>query len=253
MTFSPLISGFIVAGAMRWTGFWLLLSILAFFLIRQPAVTIVRSWTHQKKVPYSVYILFVAEFLALLLAGGVVLWLQPALLWFAFGGLAALSLLAYLYFVSRRQEMTPMAEVVTVSGVCVGAAAGYFAGRGAVNNIALALIFLNLAYFVPNIFFIRLKARTQAKQVPPKSWHGYWQAGRTLLLMNVAGWLLNVIGVVSGIMPAIALLALLPNALKDVWGVVRWHTKAELNIRRRGYAEVGYLFLFLLLLAILLK
>jgi len=252
MTFSPLISGFIVAGALRWTGFWLLVAVLAFFLIRQPAVAIVRAWTHQKQVSLPVYLLFASELLVILLAGGLVLWLQPAMIWFVFGGLAAFSLLAYLYFVSRRQEMTPIAEVVTVSGVCVGAAAGYFAGHGAVNNNALALILLNLAYFVPNIFFIRLKARTQARQAPPESWSGYWQAGRTLLLVNAAGWLLSLVGVMAGIMPGIALLALLPNTLKDIWGVVRWHTRTELNIRRRGYAEVGHLFLFLALLAGLL-
>jgi len=251
MTFSPIVSGFIVAGAIEWTGAWLFLSVLMFFLIRQPAVTIVRGLKNRRKPDLSVWLLFAAEFLLLTLAGLIVLWRMPRVEWLGFGALAAASLLVYLFFVSKRKEMTAPAEVATVSGVCIGAPAGYFAATGRLDGTALALLLLNLAYFVPNIFYIRLKARVQARQAPPDSWRGYLKAGMPLLSYNALGWLINLAGVAAGAMQPLALLALVPNALKDVWAVAKWHTRTQLDIRRRGWMEVGHLLLFLALVKLL--
>ncbi len=251
MTFSPVVSGFLVAGAVGWTGAWLFVSVFMFFLLRQPALTIVRGVRNRKSVATSVKLLFAAEFLALVAAGLVMLWRMPRVEWLGFGALAAASLLAHLFFASKRKEMTAPAEVATVSGVCVGAPAGYFAATGRLDGVALALLLLNLAYFVPNIFYIRLKARVQARQAPPDSWRGYLKAGLPLLTYNALGWLVNIAGVLAGAMQPLALLALVPNALKDVWAVAKWHTRNELNIRQRGWMEVGHLLLFLALVKLL--
>ncbi len=251
MTFSPILSGFLVAGAIGWTGAWLFLSVLMFFLLRQPAVTIVRALKSRRRIAPSVGLLFASEFLMLLAAGLGVLWRMPRVEWLGFGALAAASLLAYLFFASKRKEMTAPAEVATVSGVCIGAPAGYFAATGKLDHVALALLLLNLAYFVPNIFYIRLKARVQARQAPPDSWRGYLKAGLPLLAYNALGWVMNIAGVVAGAMQPLALLALVPNALKDIWGVAKWHTHDELNIRQRGWMEVGHLILFLALVKLL--
>ncbi len=251
MTFSPIVSGFMVAGAVGWTGAWLFLSVLMFFLLRQPAVTIVRKLKNRRKIDASVALLFLAESLVLVAAGLMVLRRMPRVEWLGFGALAAFSLLAYLFFVSRRKEMTAPAEVVTVSGVCIGAPAGYFAATGRLDDVALALLLLNLAYFVPNIFYIRLKARVQARQAPPSSWVGYLKAGKALLVYNALGWVINVGGVAAGVMQPLALVALVPNTLKDIWAMAKWHTRTELDIRRRGWMEVGHLFLFLALVKLL--
>jgi len=251
MTFSPIVSGFMVAGAVGWTGAWLFLSVLMFFLLRQPAVTIVRGIKNRRKVNASVGLLFAAELLMLTAAGLIVLRRMPRVEWLGFGALAAFSLLAYLFFVSRRKEMTAPAEVVTVSGVCIGAPAGYFAATGRLDDVALALLLLNLAYFVPNIFYIRLKARVQARRNPPDSWQEYVKAGLPLLAYNALGWVVNVAGAMAGVMQPLALVALVPNTLKDIWAVARWHTRSELDIRRRGWMEVAHLFLFLALVKLL--
>ncbi|MFQ5826418.1 MAG: YwiC-like family protein [Dehalococcoidia bacterium] len=188
-------------------------------------------------------------------SSGAILLLLPLLFRYRLWGLIPLgaaygvSLMVYLYMISRKQERTIWGELWAVAGLSLAAPGAYYAATGLWGKTALLLWLFSLLYSGASVFYVPMKFRHRTLATPGReqkwSFPKGWRLGRRSLLY--LGIILLTVGLLAlgGQVPSLAPLAFLPLAVKTV-SAVFWVRPA--SIRRIGFTEVAHVALFALLL-----
>ncbi len=229
---------------------------LALFLAREPLSLFMRMrfGRQPQTVPWSI-LFWAATYLGI---GG----LTAALLVFVIGleemvwlGLAGMLVLTIHLFIApkKRWVMSAWGEWIGVLGISLIIPALYLAVRETLDNQALGLWLLGLAQVTGPIFYIRLKVRIQARSPETPSVGQRLRAGWVPLLFSAISlggayflgrWQWT---------PSSAWLALMPSAIKHIWGTWRWTPRGQLDIRRLGWIEVANILLFAIILGVIYR
>lgn len=234
----PLLLGLVIVPGWHWRVIPLLAAALAFFLLRYPLATLVK--TRRRPGGERTYLISWAGIyggIAVLCGGWLALahnlwWLLPLAL------LGGLLLLFHLWLVYRRQEMSIIGELAGILGLALGAPLAYYTISGQLDGVAAALWLVNALYFGGTVFYIKLKVRQQPRLPAPdrvserlvkaKACLAYQTIALSTLLLLVAWqWL-----------PWLALLAFVPVTLKVVHGAWQWQDKKSLSLMRLGLIEI---------------
>jgi len=153
----------------------------------------------------------------------------------------------------RKLVMSAWGEWIGVLGVSFIMPAIYLAAYEVLDSKALGLWLLGLAQVTGPVFYVRLKVRIQARlPEPPPIARRLRAAWRPLLFsaVSLAGayWL----GVWE-LVPPLAWLALMPSAIKHLWGALDWTPRGRLDIRRLGWMEVVNMLLFAIILGVVYR
>lgn len=238
MLTAPLLLGLVIAPGWGWRVIALLAAALAFFLLRYPLATLVK--TRRRPGADRAYLARWAGVyggIAAICGGWLVLahglwWLLPL------GLLGGLLLLFHLWLASRRQEMSAAGELAGIFGLALGAPMAYYTISGQLDGVAAALWLVNALYFGGTVFYIKLKVRQQPRLPAPdriserlvkaKACLAYQTIVlSTLLLLAAWQWL-----------PWLALLAFIPVTLKIIHGAWQWQDKKSLSLMRLGVIEI---------------
>jgi hypothetical protein len=224
---------------------------VALFLAREPLSQGVklRFGRRRKPVPKALYF-WAGVYLAISAAAGGLLLIWGGLwglLWLAAAGVVVLAV--HLTLAPRRQlMMTAWGEWIGVLGVSLVIPAIYLAANETLDQWALGLWLIGLAQVTGPIFYIRLKVRIQARlPEPPPMGQRLLAAWRPLLFSAISLAGAVALGML-GWAPAWAWLALLPSAIKHLWGALNWTPRGHLNIQQLGWIEVANILLFALIL-----
>jgi hypothetical protein len=234
----PLLLGLVIAPGWRWRVIALLVAALAFFLLRYPLATLVK--TRRRPGADRPHLLGWAGIyggVAVLCGGWLALaqglwWLLPLAL------LGGLLLLFHLWLVYRRQEMSIVGELAGIFGLALGAPMAYYTISGQLDGVAAALWLVNALYFGGTVFYIKLKVRQQPRLPAPDRVSERLVKGKacltyqtlalsTLLLLAAWQWL-----------PWLALLAFVPVTVKVLHGAWQWQDKKSLSLMRLGLIEI---------------
>lgn len=225
---------------------------VALFLAREPLSMGVKWRFGRKPKPVPKACCFWAGvYLAISGLAGLLLVLRGelwGLIWLGLAGAAVLAV--HLTLVARRLMMTAWGEWIGVLGVSLIMPALYLARWETLDMHALGLWLVGLAQVTGPIFYIRLKVRIQARlSTPPPlpqrllaAWRPLLFSIGSLALTWLMGW--------WGWVPSWTWIALLPSALKHLWGAIHWIPRGQLDIRRLGWIEVANILLFALLLGL---
>jgi hypothetical protein len=238
MLTAPLLLGLVIAPGWHWRVIALLVAALAFFLLRYPLATLVK--TRRRPGANRLYLLRWAGIyggIAVICGGWLILahglwWLLPL------GLLGGLLLLFHLWLASRRQEMSAAGELAGIFGLALGAPMAYYTISGQLDGVAAALWLVNALYFGGTVFYIKLKVRQQPRLPAPdriserlvkaKACLAYQTIVLgSLLLLAAWQWL-----------PWLALLAFIPVTLKIIHGAWQWQDKKSLSLMRLGVIEI---------------
>ena len=228
---------------------------VALFLAREPLSQGVKLHFGRTSRPVPKSLCFWAGvYLAISgIAGGVLLlrgelW---GLLWLAAAGVAVLAV--HLTMVARRLMMTAWGEWIGVLGVSFIIPALYLAAYEKLDVYALGLWIVGLIQVTGPIFYIRLKVRIQARapEAPPIG-RRLIAAWRPLLFSTVGIAVVMMLGN-KGWVPELAWLALIPSAVKHLWGAAAWTRRGRLNVRRLGWIEVANILFFAFILGVVYR
>ncbi len=225
---------------------------VALFLAREPLSLGVKWRFGRKPKPVPKACCFWAGvYLAISALAGLLLVFRGelwGLIWLGLAGAAVLAV--HLTLVARRLMMTAWGEWIGVLGVSLIMPALYLARWETLDLHAMGLWLVGLAQVTGPIFYIRLKVRIQARlSAPPPLPQRLLAAWRPLLFSMASLTLTWLMGWWDWV-PPWSWIALLPSALKHLWGAIQWTPKGQLDIRRLGWIEVANILLFALLLGL---
>lgn len=243
----PLIVGMAVAPVWQWRTLILLVAALAFFLVRYPLATIIktrkrpttdRAWWLRWSIGYGAIAALCGAWLILI---------ERLYLLIPIGLIGATLVAFNLWLVSRKQEMSIYGELSGIAGLALGAPLTYYAASGQLDGTALLLWLVNALYFGGTVFYIKLKVRQQPRLPAPDRLSDRLLKSRACLTYQ--GVVLTVIiGLVAlDHMPALLPLAFVPMTLKVIYGAARWQDKRSLNLPRLGVIELVHSVLFAVL------
>jgi hypothetical protein len=243
----PLIVGAAVAPVWQWRTLILIAAALAFFLLRYPLATLIK--TRKRPVIDRPWLLRWSIGYALIAApGGAWLILIERLFFLIPIGLIGAMLVAFhLWLVSRKQEMSAYGELSGIAGLALGAPLTYYAASSQLDGTALMLWLVNALYFGGTVFYIKLKVRQQPRLPAPDRLSERLVKSRACLTYQAV--VLTVIIALVGLdrVPALLPLAFVPMTLKVIYGAARWQDKRSLSLPRLGMIEVIHSILFALL------
>jgi YwiC-like protein len=174
-------------------------------------------------------------FLTLLLS---ILLVRPYL--FIFGVFAALVIGVHLYQQKQRTDRKLSGEVLSVLGLTASAPATWYILTGRFDSFAVVLWMLNLVYFTSSIFYVKLRvSRTAKKNGNQIAQQCAWYHAFLLLFLVIAFWMQR--------FSFFILLAFLPVLIRSFWELMK--PAERLNLRRIGFAEIGFSLIFLMLLS----
>ncbi len=152
----------------------------------------------------------------------------------------------YLYLMFRRKHRTAWGEMVNIAGISFPAAASYYVAAGALTSTSLLLWLLTFLYSGGSVFYVRLKVK---QKVPYSA--GFSQrliAGKDLLIYLLFLFATLLVLAAAGLIPAIAVAAYLPLALKCLSGI--FYSRGTASLKKIGLMEAGYTAIFAVLLLI---
>jgi len=243
----PLIVGMAVAPVWQWRTLILIVAALAFFLMRYPLATIIktrkrpttdRAWWLRWSIGYG---------LIAAMCGAWLILIEQLYLLIPIGVIGALLVTFNLWLVSRKQEMSAYGELTGIAGLALGAPLTYYAASGQLDGTALMLWLVNALYFGGTVFYIKLKVRQQPRLPAPDRLSERLLKGRACLTYQ--GVVLTVIIALVAVdhMPALLPLAFVPMTLKVIYGAARWQDKHSLSLPRLGMIEMVHSILFAVL------
>jgi hypothetical protein len=246
----PLIVGAAVAPIWQWRTLILIGAALAFFLLRYPLATIIK--TRKRPTSDRPWLIRWSIGYALIAAsGGAWLILIERLYLLIPIGLIGAALVAFhLRLVYRKQEMSAFGELAGIAGLALGAPLTYYAASGQLDGTALMLWLVNALYFGGTVFYIKLKVRQQPRLPAPDRLSERLLKGRACLTYQ--GVVLTVIIALGAVdhMPALLPLAFVPMTLKVIYGATRWQDKRSLSLPRLGAIELIHSILFAVLVIV---
>jgi hypothetical protein len=144
----------------------------------------------------------------------------------------------HLHLASRRQERGILGELLGIVGLSISALVTHYVALGSLEATAYQLWTLSALYFASGVLHVRMCiSRFLKKQEFQKR---RWQS---LLFHTLLVPILGLTVILNWI-PFAALLAYLPVLVRAFWKAFR--EEIQLNIKRIGYAEVGYTIFFVL-------
>ncbi len=243
----PLIVGMAVAPVWQWRTLILIMAALAFFLVRYPLATIIktrkrpatdRAWRLRWSIGYGAMAALCGAWLIVIER---LYFLIPI-------GLIGATLVAFnLWLVSRKREMSIYAELSGIAGLALGAPLTYYAASGQIDGTALMLWLVNALYFGGTVFYIKLKVRQQPRLPAPDRLSERLLKGRACLTYQGVALTVIIALVAVDHMPALLPLAFVPMTLKVIYGTARWQDKRSLNLPRLGLIELAHSILFAVL------
>jgi hypothetical protein len=256
----PLIIGAAVASVWQWRTLIVIVAALAFFLMRYPLATLIktrkrprpcprqnrggpqgatdRPWLIRWSIGYGVIAV---------LGGAWLILIERLYLLIPIGLIGATLVAVHLWLVYCKQDMSVYGELAGIAGLALGAPLTYYAASGQLDGTALMLWLVNALYFGGTVFYIKLKVRQQPRVPAPDRLSERLLKGRACLTYQ--GVVLTIVIVLMALehIPALLPLAFAPMTLKMIYGAARWQDKHSLSLPRLGVIEVIHSILFAVL------
>ncbi len=160
------------------------------------------------------------------------------------GSVAVLVLLAHPYLSGKRAERRLLGEFLGVFGLTLAAPGAYYVMQGRLDDVGLLLWFWNLLYFTSGIFYVKMRVGCFARK--PDAHLLLWQCAfyhlLLLFLVTTCVWW-------GGVSP-LFLIAFLPIVVRAFVGMLI--RRRGLNLKRIGYAEIGFTVIFVVFLVLAL-
>jgi len=220
--FSPLLIGLFAGKIFGWASFFLIVTAMMAFLVRQPVAVAVKAYAERRPrtdLPAARFWILVYGLIALAGLTGLILTGDWFVLLLAVPGLPVFAW--HLYLVSRRAERKQAGVEILATGVlALAAPAAFWVGKGAYEPLGWALWLLAWLQSAASIVYayLRLEQRGLAA-VPPRP--ARWKMGHRALLYTsfnlgatlLAGW--------TGPLPQLVFLPYLLQWLETLWGIER--------------------------------
>jgi hypothetical protein len=244
MLIVPLLIGQILAPVWHWRVLVLLMAAFAFFLMRQPLATLVK--TRKRANGDKAYLWrWAAIYGSVAFLSGGWLVLAHRLWWLlAMGMVGGLLIGLHLWLVSRRQEMSLAGELSAIFGLALGAPLAYYVASGRLDSTALLLGLINGLYFGGTVFYIKLKVRHQPRLADPAHLGQRLLEAKACLGYQTLALSLIILLATLRLAPLLILLALLPSTLKVLFGAWQWQDKKALSLVRLGLVEMFHAAVF---------
>jgi hypothetical protein len=158
------------------------------------------------------------------------------------GAAATLALSLQLLLRQYRLDRTGPARLLAIAALSMTGPAAHYAAAGVLTRDALAVWVLAFLYSAASVFYVRMVYRPAAK-------NGNGENGRAGAVRDLFAYLAGAAVVVlvlssTGWLPPLALLALVPLALKCVWAARS--RDYQPSLRQVGFAELGHVSVFAL-------
>ena len=225
----PLIVGAAVAPVWQWRTLILIVAALAFFLVRYPLATIIktrkrpttdRAWWLRWAIGYGAIATVCGAWLILI---------EQLYLLIPIGLIGALLVVFNLWLVARKQERSVYGELSGIAGLALGAPLTYYAASGQLDLTALVLWLVNALYFGGTVFYIKLKVRQQPRLPAPERLSERLLKAKDCLTYQTVVLTLIIVSVGLIRLPWLVPLAFLPMTLKVLYGALRWQDKGFLG------------------------
>jgi hypothetical protein len=215
---SPLLIGLFAAGSWSTASLYLVIGVIAVFLIRQPVTTAIKAYSGRRSrrdLPAAWFWMLVYGFIGLLASLGLILQGFGYLLILALPGIPVF--IWHLVLISRRAERRQVGVEVVGSGVlALAAPAAYWIGTGGPDATGWLLLLLTWFQSAASIVYayLRLEQR-ELKEMPPRTAQ-LRMARRTLMYTSFNLTAVLVLSA-TNILPS---LLFIPYALQ--WGESLW-------------------------------
>jgi hypothetical protein len=243
----PLIVGAAVAPAWQWRTLILIAAALAFFLLRYPLATLVKTRKRPTSDRAGWLRWSIGYALIAAVCGAWLILIERLVLLIPIGLIGATLVAFNLWLVSRRQEMSAVGELTGIAGLALGAPLAYYVSSGQLGGTAFALWLINAVYFGGTVFYIKLKVRQQPRLPAPDRLSEHLLKGRACLTYQAVALTAIVVLVALDHMPVLLPLAFVPMTLKMIYGAARWQDKHILSLPRLGVIEIVHATLFAVL------
>jgi len=248
----PLIVGAAVAPAWHWRVLILIGAALAFFLVRYPLATLIktrkrpaadRAWWLRWSIGYG---------LIAAVGGAWLIVIERLFLLIPIGLIGAMLIAFNLWLVYRKQEMSANGELAGIAGLALGAPLAYYAASGQLDGTAALLWLVNALYFGGTVFYIKVKVRQQPRLPAPDTLTERLVKAKACLSYQAVALTVVITLVALDHVPALLPLAFAPMTLKVLYGAARWQDKYSLSPPRLGVIEVIHSVLFAVLVIVAL-
>lgn len=244
--FMPLLIGVFAGGQWRGASGFLILTVLAVFLFRQPLTMAVKIGSGRRGRQDGPAVLFwMGVYGGIALIGFAGLWAQ------GFGWLAVLALpglpvlIWHLVLVSRRAERRQLGVEIVASGVlALGAPAAYWVGQGEMSGSGWWLWILTWFQSAASIVYAGLRLEQREWKEMPGLSQRFRAGGRALGYTGFNLALALVLGI-SGIVPGGIAIAFAVQFAETVWGCV--YPSAGWRPARIGVRQLIVSLLFMVL------
>lgn len=250
MLIVPLLLGLIIAPSWHWRVIGLLVAALAFFLVRFPLATLVKT-RRRRNVDRAYFWRWTIIYGGITALSGSWLVLGHSLWWLVpIGLIGGLLLFFHLWLVSRRQEMSVVGELAGIFGLALGAPMAYYTASGQLDSVAAALWLVNALYFGGTVFYIKLKVRQQPRQSTPDRVSERFTKAKACLAYQTIALTIMLLLITMQWAPWLALLAFVPVTVKVIHGAWQWQDKKSLSLTRLGVIEIFHAVAFMVLVIV---
>jgi hypothetical protein len=244
MLIVPLLIGLLLAPVWHWRVLALLVAALAFFLMRYPLATLVKT-RKRAKVDKAYLWRWAAIYGGIAALSGAWLMLTYSLWWLLVMGIVGGLLIGlHLWLVARRQEMSLTGELSAIFGLALGAPMVYYVASSQLDSTAILLGVINALYFAGTVFYIKLKVRRQPRLAVPTQLSGRLLEAKACLGYQAVALILIMLLVSLRLAPLLTLLALAPATVKVLLGAWQWQDKKSLSLVRLGLVELFHAAVF---------
>ena len=160
-------------------------------------------------------------------------------------GLAALLLLGVnAEQAAKREDRTPVGEILAIVGLTMTAPAAHYVARGEMQIAALWLWLLSALYFVSSVFYVKLRVNLINPRRQAERRSAWRRCASYHAFLVVSLFLLTA----SDRLSFFVLAAFAPVIARASWSLVR--TGEQLNLKRLGLLEIFYSFVFLIFITL---
>lgn len=218
---SPLLIGLFAGGRWDQAHAWLILTLMAVFLLRQPAAMLVKTLSGRRSkrdMPAALTWIGVYGLLAVIGLVQLIRLRHAYLLWLALPGLAVFGW--HLWLVSRREERRQMGVDIIASGtLALAAPAAYWVAVGGTASTGWWLWALTWLQSAASIVYAFLRLEQRSLKFEPTSAEK-WRMGTRALLYSGFNLAAVLTAGLFGLLPAWLWLAYLLQFAEVVWGTL---------------------------------
>jgi hypothetical protein len=236
LTLTPFVIGAGVAGRVNAAVWLCLLAVLCLFLARQPInlwLRVRRGRARRDDGPAAAFWSLILLGLAGLAGLGLIGLERWPVLWLAIP--AAVVLALTLLIAGRLGPRRLSAELVGAVGLALGAPAAYVAASGALNGTAGLLWLLSALHNAISVMYVRYRIDLNHQRATRRGAAAMVAAHGISLTLVLAAW-------AAGWLPGVTVAALGALLLRAIY--VAWRGPEVADVRRFGFAEMGFALAF---------